>query len=81
MELGQELPTRYVAATAKAFAEGGLDLYALRGASYDEALVSLVALPQVGDKMASRILLTPLDKFEGLPVDVWTDRALRDWYP
>ena len=80
-ELGLGFRAKYVAATARVIAEGGLDLYALREAPYDEALESLVALPGVGDKVANCIMLFSLDKLEAFPVDVWIDRALRDWYP
>ena len=80
-DLGLGFRTKYVAATARIIAEEGLDLYALREASYDDALESLVALPGVGDKVANCIMLFSLDKLEAFPVDVWIDRALRDWYP
>ena len=80
-DLGLGFRAKYVAATARIIAEGGLDLYALREASYDDALESLVALPGVGDKVANCIMLFSLDKLEAFPVDVWIDRALRDWYP
>ena len=80
-ELGLGFRAKYVAATAKIIAEGGLDLYGLREASYGEALESLVALPGIGDKVANCIMLFSLDKLEAFPVDVWIDRALREWYP
>ena len=80
-DLGLGFRAKYVAAAARIIAEGGLDLYALREASYDDALESLVALPGVGDKVANCIMLFSLDKLEAFPVDVWIDRALRDWYP
>ena len=80
-ELGLGFRAKYVAATAKVIAEGVLDLYALREAPYDEALESLVALPGIGDKVANCIMLFSLDKLEAFPVDVWIDRALREWYP
>ena len=80
-DLGLGFRAKYVAATARVVAEGGLDLFALREASYQEALESLVALPGIGDKVANCIMLFSLDKLEAFPVDVWIDRALREWYP
>ena len=40
-----------------------------------------MALPGIGDKVANCIMLFSLDKLEAFPVDVWIDRALREWYP
>ena len=41
----------------------------------------LIELPGIGDKVANCILLFALDKTSAFPVDVWIDRALREWYP
>lgn len=78
MGLGYRAP--YVARTAGIVAEGGIDLYALREVPYQEALDSLLALPGVGDKVANCVLLCSLDKPDAFPVDVWVQRALREWY-
>ncbi len=79
-QLGLGFRAKYVARVARTVADGALDLYALREASYDEALEALTALPGVGDKVANCVLLFSLDKLEAFPVDVWIDRALREWY-
>ena len=79
--LGLGFRAKYVAAAAERVAAGEIDLYALREASYDEALEALLSLAGVGDKVGNCILLFALDKLEAFPVDVWIDRALRDWYP
>ena len=79
--LGLGFRAKYIAGAARIVAEGGLDLFALREADYDEARASLLELPGVGDKVANCILLMSLDKREAFPVDVWIDRALREWYP
>ena len=79
--LGLGFRAKYVAGAARIVAAGNLDLYALREADYDEALSALLELPGVGDKVANCILLMSLDKREAFPVDVWIDRALREWYP
>ena len=80
-ELRLGFRAKYVAAVARIVADGNLDLFALREASYQEALDALTALPGVGDKVANCVLLFSLDKLEAFPVDVWIDRALREWYP
>ena len=71
---------KYVAAAAETVAAGRIDLYALREASYEEALAELTELPGVGDKVANCVMLFSLDKLEAFPVDVWIRRALRQWY-
>ena len=80
-ELRLGFHAKYVAHAARVVADGELDLYALREAGYDDALAALTALPGVGDKVANCVLLMSLDKREAFPVDVWIDRALREWYP
>ena len=79
--LGLGFRAKYVAGAARIVAAGDLDLFALREADYDTALKELLELPGVGDKVANCILLMSLDKREAFPVDVWIDRALREWYP
>ena len=80
-DLGLGFRAKYVAAAAKRIAAGEIDLYSLREASYDDALESLISLAGIGDKVGNCILLFSLDKLEAFPVDVWIDRALREWYP
>jgi N-glycosylase/DNA lyase len=65
---------------ARLVAEGGLDLEALRAASYEEALRALLKVPGVGRKVADCILLFSLDKPEAFPVDVWVWRVMRELY-
>ena len=79
-ELGLGFRARYVAAAAERVARSQIDLFGLREASYQEALDALMELPGVGDKIANCVLLFSLDKLEAFPVDVWIDRALREWY-
>ena len=69
----------YVAEVAEIVAAGRTDLFALREASYEDALAELTALPGVGDKVANCVMLFSLDKLEAFPVDVWVARAL-EWY-
>lgn len=79
-ELGLGFRAKYVAQASRTIARGDIDLFALREASYDEALEALVSLTGVGDKIANCVLLFSLDKLEAFPVDVWIDRVLREWY-
>ncbi len=78
--LGLGYRAAYVAETAAAVADGAVDVMSLREEPYDTALEALTALPGVGDKVANCVLLCSLDKLEAFPVDVWIDRALREWY-
>lgn len=80
-DLGLGFRAKYVAAAAERIARGDVDLYSLREATYEEALEALVELPGVGDKVGNCVLLFSLDKPRAFPVDVWIDRALREWYP
>ena len=79
-ELGLGFRAKYVAATARTVAGGGVDLFALREAPYEDALAVLTGLPGVADKVANCVMLFSLDKLEAFPVDVWVDRVLREWY-
>ena len=79
-QLGLGFRARPLAATARAIAEGALDLMALREAPYEQALNALTALDGVGDKVANCVLLFSLDKPHAFPVDVWVHRALKEWY-
>ena len=79
-ELGLGFRAKYVAAAARRVAEGEFDLYSLREVSYQDALDTLAEFAGVGDKVANCVLLFSMDKLEAFPVDVWIDRALRDWY-
>ena len=71
---------KYAAAAARVIADGDLDLFALREASYRDALEALTSLQGVGDKVANCVLLFSLDKLDAFPVDVWVRRALQEWY-
>lgn len=70
-----------VAKAAERVAWGEVDLYALRGASYDEAFKTLKSFKGIGPKVGDCTLLYALDKTVAFPVDVWIKRALRDCYP
>jgi N-glycosylase/DNA lyase len=78
--LGLGFRARYIAQIAIIAIKGGLDLAALRLASYDEAKAVLTALPGVGEKVADCVLAFSLDKMEAFPVDRWVRRALVEWY-
>lgn len=78
--LGLGYRAAYLAKTARAVAEGDLDLIGLRESPYGHALEALVTLAGVGDKVANCVLLFSLDKPEAFPVDTWIIRVLREWY-
>lgn len=71
---------RYLAAAADAVLSGDLALDTLRGASYDDTLSALAALPGIADKIADCVMLFSLDHMEAFPVDRWIHRALAEWY-
>lgn len=79
-ELGLGFRAKYIHAVAKIIATGDLDLFALREMDYNQALEALLDLPGVGDKVANCVLLFSLDKMEAFPIDVWIERAIREWY-
>ena len=79
-ELRLGFRAKYVASASERVAGGEVDLFALREAPYDETLEAITELPGVGDKVGNCVMLFSLDKLEAFPVDVWIDRALRDWY-
>ncbi len=80
-DLGLGFRAKYVAAAAVSIARGDVDLFSLREASYDEALEELIGLSGIGDKVGNCILLFALDKRQAFPVDVWIERAIKEWYP
>src|SRR5207249_1348952 len=66
--------------TARAVAEGRMNLEALRTRAADEARAELITLPGVGRKIADCVLLFAYGFQEAFPVDVWVLRALRQLY-
>ena len=58
----------------------GFPLDALADLPYDEARALLMTLPGVGGKVADCALLFGCGHAEALPVDVWVERVLRDWF-
>lgn len=79
-DLGLGYRAAYLVSTARLIAEGNLDLYALREASYEEALKVLVSMYGVGDKVANCVLLFSMDKPEAFPVDTHINQSIHEWY-
>ncbi len=79
--LGLGYRARYVVSVAQKVARGEIDLPALRDASYDDALETLMTLDGVGDKVANCIMLFSMDKSQAFPVDTHIRQVLRDRYP
>lgn len=78
LRLGYRAP--WLTALAREVARGGLDLEALREASYEEALGRLLALEGVGRKTADCVALYSLEKLEAFPIDTWIRKALERYY-
>ena len=79
-ELRLGFRAKYIAASAERVANADIDLFALRETPYREALAEIVTLAGVADKVGNCVLMMSMDKLEAFPVDVWIDRALREWY-
>ena len=62
-------------------ASGDIDLQELRGMEYLHARDAVCAVPGVGYKVADCIMLFSLEKPEAFPIDRWTTRILKDYYP
>jgi len=74
--LGYRAP--YILNTAKTIAESGLP--DLDGLGYEDALKYLTSLSGVGEKVADCILLFSTRHQNAFPIDVWMERALRQYY-
>ena len=79
-ELGLGFRAKYIAASSERVANTDIDLFALREAPYEDALSEITTLSGVADKVGNCVLMMSMDKLEAFPVDVWIDRALREWY-
>ena len=79
-ELRLGFRAKYIAASAERVANADIDLFALRETPYNEALTEITTLAGAADKVGNCVLMMSMDKLEAFPVDVWIDRALRDWY-
>ncbi|MDR3460171.1 MAG: DNA glycosylase [Verrucomicrobiae bacterium] len=66
--------------TARAIADGKLDLESLRKLTYSEARIELMKLRGVGGKIADCVLLFAYGFDSAFPVDVWIERALQELY-
>ena len=71
---------KYILGTAKAVANGQIDLECLKSASFDYAKTELLKLSGVGNKVAECVLLFSLEKYGSFPVDVWIKRIMEHCY-
>ncbi|NMB34113.1 MAG: DNA-3-methyladenine glycosylase 2 family protein [Clostridium sp.] len=71
---------RYIRDTAKAVAEGEIELSAIDSMSTKEAREYLMKLPGVGPKVADCTLLYSGKKYDVFPTDVWVKRAMEELY-
>ena len=68
----------FLIGTARMMGEG-FDLDAVAAMEYSEAHARLLNLPGVGDKVADCVQLFGMGQGEAFPVDVWIERAMRQW--
>lgn len=66
--------------TARAVAEGAVDLEAIRAMDDPAAISELCRLPGVGPKIANCALLFGYERLRAFPIDVWIERVLRKSY-
>lgn len=71
----------FVRDAARMVASGDIDLQGLRDAGYLQARDAVCAVPGVGYKVADCVMLFSLEKPEAFPIDRWTARILKDYYP
>ncbi|MDR3051031.1 MAG: DNA-3-methyladenine glycosylase 2 family protein [Oscillospiraceae bacterium] len=76
--LGYRAP--YVLAAARMVANGTLRLEALRSATDEELLSALLAVPGVGHKVASCVMLFGFYRIAAFPRDVWINRVVQNEY-
>jgi len=70
----------YIIRTAKAVADGAIDLDELSLSTPDAARAALKRLHGVGDKVADCVLLFGLHMLDAFPVDVWMKRAVANHF-
>ena len=70
----------YILSSAQAVSGRSLDLSALESANTETILRALLALPGVGIKVASCVLLFGFHRLEAFPVDTWIRKALKQDY-
>ena len=70
----------YISEAARGVADGSIDLFKIMALPTDEAKRELLALPGVGEKVASCVLLFGLGKLDAFPVDVWMKKAIKFFF-
>ncbi|MBR5060081.1 MAG: hypothetical protein IKX06_04840 [Clostridia bacterium] len=70
----------YIVKTAGAFTDGSFSCDTVFGSREDEVRKMLAALPGVGPKVASCIMLFAGLSREAFPVDVWVERLMKEFY-
>ena len=77
-KMGFRAPSLFAA--ARQIADGEFDLENIRRLDYAEARAELMKLRGVGGKIADCVLLFAYGFDSAFPVDVWVERALRQFY-
>jgi N-glycosylase/DNA lyase len=67
-------------ATARAAANGEVDLTRMSGLSDVDLHAALCELPGVGAKVANCVMLFAYERLRAFPIDVWIERVLREQY-
>ena len=78
--LGLGFRAPYVDQATRRVLEGTLDLPSLVRMPYQEAKEELMTCPGIGPKIADCVAVFSLEKLEAFPIDVWSRRALGEWY-
>lgn len=73
--------TKYIAEVSCLAAEGQLDFSSMQQLADDDLLAVLMALPGVGIKVASCVMLFGFHRMNAFPKDVWINRLLQEHYP
>ena len=70
----------YIIKASQAVADGSIDLDELSRCSYEKAFMKLKGIRGIGDKVANCIALYGLHHIEAFPVDVWINKAIKEFY-
>jgi len=81
LSCGLGFRAKYVKQAAKMANLEKINFASLRKENYKSALETLKTVPGIGNKIADCILLFSLDKLESFPLDRWTQRILKKYYP
>ena len=79
-ECGLGYRAKFLHLTAKRIVDGEMDLEKVGALDDEAACEALCLLPGVGEKIANCVLLFGYGRLGAFPIDVWIERALREFY-